>query len=403
MFSFKAFLPLILITSTAVDAIFVSRRTGKTTLSFATKINELGTLNVAERDRARAQAMKQGGQLGQRSSIMDSNTGVNYVVQVGIGSPATNYTLLLDTGSGNTWVGAGKPYVPTKTSRNTGEAVSVSYGSGSFSGEEWIDTITLSPSLVIRQQSIGVTSQASGIAHGLDGILGLGPINLTMGTVNGMNTVPTVSDNLHSQGTISKEVLGVYFIPESSSTTKSGELMFGGYDHSTIVGPVFYVPLTKTQLASDYWGIEQSISYGDDIIQPSTAGIIDTGTTLILIATNAFQEYKNMTGGTPDSVTGLLKITSEQYDNLKPLVFIVGSEPFVLTPNAQIWPRSLNTAIGGSADAIYLIVSDIGSPSGSGLDFVNGYTFLERFYSVYDTTKQSIGLAHTKFTFSENN
>jgi len=77
-----------------------------------------------------------------------------------------------------------------------------------------------------------------------------------------------------------------------------------------------------------------------------------------------------------DSATGLLKITNAQYDTLQSLVFNIGGTPFELTPNGQIWPRSLNTAIGGSSDAIYLVVSDIGTPSGSGLDFMNGYTFL---------------------------
>jgi hypothetical protein len=74
-----------------------------------------------------------------------------------------------------------------------------------------------------------------------------------------------------------------------------------------------------------------------------------------------------------------------------------------LTPNAQIWPRSLNSAIGGSADKIYLIVGDIGSNSGSGLDFINGYGFLERFYSVYDTTNNRVGFATTPFTDANTN
>jgi len=42
--------------------------------------------------------------------------------------------LIVDTGSSNTWVGAEAPYVETSTSVNTGEPVTVSYGSGSFSG-----------------------------------------------------------------------------------------------------------------------------------------------------------------------------------------------------------------------------------------------------------------------------
>lgn len=32
-------------------------------------------------------------------------------------------TLQLDTGSSNTWIGAGKPYTPTSTSKNTGNSV----------------------------------------------------------------------------------------------------------------------------------------------------------------------------------------------------------------------------------------------------------------------------------------
>ena len=91
---------------------------------------------------------------------------------------------------------------------------------------------------------------------------------------------------------------------------------------------------------------------------------------------DAFQKYQSLTGGTPDSATGLLSITSDQYVNLLPLVFEIGGLPYVLMHNVQIWPRFLNTVIGGNSDTIYLIVSDIGSNFGSGLDFMNGYTFL---------------------------
>jgi cathepsin E len=59
--------------------------------------------------------------------------------------------------------------------------------------------------------------------------------------------------------------------------------------------------------------------------------------------------------------------------------------------------------IGGTAGSIYLIVSDNGSNSGSGLDFINGQAFLERFYSVYDTANQRVGLATTPFTTATTN
>ena len=159
---------------------------------------------------------------------------------------------------------------------------SVSYGSGSFSGEEWTDTVTLGSGLVIENQSIGVASSAFGFP-GFDGILGLGPVDLTSHTVSNEGTVPTVLDNLLSQGTISIEALGTYYVTVSEPNS-NGTLTFGGYDSSVISGPVKYVPLTTTSPASDYWGIDQSISYDGTTVLSSTAGIIDTGTTLILIA-----------------------------------------------------------------------------------------------------------------------
>jgi cathepsin E len=76
---------------------------------------------------------------------------------------------------------------------------------------------------------------------------------------------------------------------------------------------------------------------------------------------------------------------------------------FGLTPNGQIWPRALNADIGGVAGTIYLIVGDIGNDSGSGLDFINGQTFLERFYSVFDTANKRVGLASTPFTSATTN
>ena len=76
---------------------------------------------------------------------------------------------------------------------------------------------------------------------------------------------------------------------------------------------------------------------------------------------------------------------------------------FGFSPDAQTWPRELNTLIGGTTAFIYLVINDLGTPSGSGLDFVLGFTFLERFYTVYETVNQLIGFAQTEFTDVEIN
>ena len=44
---------------------------------------------------------------------------------------------------------------------------------------------------------------------------------------------------------------------------------------------------------------------------------------------------------------------------------------YELTPNAQIWPRALNSTLGGDESKIYLVVADLGSDVGQGLDFIS--------------------------------
>ncbi|KAG1820843.1 aspartic peptidase domain-containing protein [Suillus subaureus] len=392
-------LPALAFLSLSASALPHARAASSTAaLKLAVRINSYGIKNIAAADRARIQTLQAGGS----SSVNATNDVMIYTADIGVGSPATYYTLLIDTGSSNTWIGANKAYVPTSTSHDTGGTFYVTYGDNSYvSGEEYTDTVTLNSDLVIDNQSIGVASKSDGMGD-LDGILGVGPVDLTEGTVSNADEVPTVTDNLYAQKKISSEVLGVFFAPASSDDS-SGELTFGGYDASKITGGINYVPITSTSPASDYWGIDQSISYGSKPILDETAGIVDTGTTLILIASDAFAKYQAATGATLDETTGLLEISSEQYDQLSSLYFTIGGVTYELTPNGQIWPRSLNSAIEGTTDGIYLIVSSTGSLSGSGLDFTNGYCFLERFYSVYDTTNSRVGFATTKYTYATTN
>ncbi|KAG0708529.1 acid protease [Suillus ampliporus] len=378
--------------------------THKISLSLAAKFKAAGVTNIAAADRARARVLRQATTIGKRdaNASITNVPAIGYVIQAGIGNPVKHYQLLVDTASGNTWIGADQSYTITNTSNDTENTVSVTYGTGNFSGVEYLDTVTLGP-LSITQQSIGVASKSAGF-QGVDGVLGIGPVGLTKGTVSNVDTVPTVMDNLFSQGTIGSEILGVYFVPASEDDA-TGTLTFGGWNNSLITSGITYTPITSTSPARSYWGIDQSITYGDSALLSSVSGIVDTGTVLILIASDAFNTYQSATGATLDEATGLLKITSDQYSNLKSLIFTIGGTAFTLTPNAQIWPRSMNIVISGKSndESIYLIVADIGSKSDSTFDFINGYTFLERFYSIFDTTNQRVGFATTAYTESTVN
>ncbi|KAH9486087.1 Polyporopepsin [Psilocybe cubensis] len=380
-------------------------------LPISRRANITGGLDLLKHDRARARYMKAktiARVYGNSFHTLDvigepvENDEVEYIATVGVGSPPTYYSLAVDTGSSNTWIGAGKAYKKTGTSTQTSNQVDVGYGLGSFSGTEYLDMVTLAPGLVIKNQSIGVASTSKGF-EGIDGILGIGPVDLTVGTLSDKSVrVPTVTDNLFSQGVISSNEIGISFEPTTGQNKHDGVITWGGTDSTRFTGTISYIPLTKTFPASEFWGIDQSIRYGaSTTILSSGAGIVDTGTTLILLATDAFNKYQAATKSQPDSNTGFLTLPASSYSNLESLFFSAGGHTFEFTSNAQIWPRSLNTNIGGVAANIYLIIADAGTDAPG--DFVNGFTFLQRFYSVYDTANGRVGLAQTPFTKSTSN
>ena len=118
-------------------------------LSVAKRVNTTSAKDVLRIDQARAAALRaraarKNGIFSifdeDASSISVTNQAVDYVASIGVGSPATtcmyfNFglsgdltkrnldSLLIDTGSSNTWVGAGQSYVQTSTSQDTGDSV----------------------------------------------------------------------------------------------------------------------------------------------------------------------------------------------------------------------------------------------------------------------------------------
>ncbi|GJE97843.1 aspartic peptidase A1 [Phanerochaete sordida] len=397
----------------------VTIRSAPISIPLARQFNLTGAKTVLELDQARARFLKHGSASKSKTrakgaaatgavTVPVTNGVVTYTVAVDVGSPATTYNLIVDTGSSNTWVGADfeNPYFITSTSQDTGAEVFVEYGSGLFLGEEFLDTVSIGGVLNIAKQSIGAAEFAEGF-DGVDGILGIGPTDLTSGTTSDGGLVPTVLDNAFSLGLISTKEIGISFAPTTNTSTVNGELIFGGVDTSKFTGELTNVPITTVSPASEFVGINQTITYGSadgTTVLASTAGIVDTGTTLLLLATDAVQTYQSLTGAVLDDVnTGLLQITPAQFANLQSLFFHIGDTTFEFTPNAQLWPRSLNTAIGGEADAIYLIVSDLGSPSGEGLDFINGFGWLERHFFVFNSANNTVSFATTQFTDATSN
>ncbi|GAB1521960.1 hypothetical protein RhiTH_005059 [Rhizoctonia solani] len=363
--------------------------------------------NITGKDRARLNTFQNTTALF--GVVPAVNQDVAYTVQVLIGNQS--YNLIVDTGSGNTWIGAGKPYHPSSTSIRDGRAVSVTYGSGTFSGVQYNDTIVLG-NLTDSDQSISVATQAQGF-EGYDGILGLGPATLTAGTLAGTNAlIPTVMQTLKSQGSIEQNVLGVYFQPlvGSNVTELNGELSLGGPDPSRYTGNITFTNVTSNYPYSLYWGIDiDTITYDGDnnktILTNAAPAIIDTvgtesplsnspltpqikGTTLTYIPTATMNAFLAVSDGRIDPDTNLPAFQTKPSSNI---TFIISGTSLTLSPDQYLVSQEQYPLFGLNQTFFYAWFGD-GGASGT-VNFIIGQKFLEHFYSVYDTTNSRVGFA----------
>ncbi|KAG2365274.1 aspartic peptidase domain-containing protein [Suillus spraguei] len=369
-----------------------------------------GTINLVQHDKARVATFRDYNMHGRRAeSICMTYSQGRYIIALNVGSPPTTYNLVVDTGSGVTWIGARTPY--GETGVNTGQGVKETYGGGlfpnqvSFSGTFVVDTVTLGD-LTIPNYELAVASTVSSFGD-FDGILGLGPRDLTVSTLTNdpLASYPTFTDWLVTASAIRQNIVGIFFQPFRTGDGDTGQLVFGEPDYTKCTSNIVYTDITNTRRSQRYWGLDQRITYGNrdiNILFP-TAGIIDTGCNFIYIASDAYGRYRAATGATINKRNGLLRITPRQYSALQELKFHIGNGVFSLSPNAQIWPRSLNHRIRAEKDDIYLIIKSLSGATGAGLDFIIGWTFMQRFYTVLDRDNRKIGFAMTPFTYDTSN
>ncbi|KAJ7678780.1 putative cathepsin E [Mycena rosella] len=328
--------------------------------------------NIVAHDNARLNHYFKKSPVSELASAPVINEIFSYIAETVVGSQTFN--LIIDTGSSNTWVGATTKFVAGSTGKSTGDSVEVSYGSGSFSGTEFTDTVSIGGTGVTGQ-SIGVAKTSSGF-EGTDGIVGFGPVDLTEDTVSGVSTVPTFMQNLVSQGVISENILGVSFAPLSGSDEEdtNGELTFGGVDDSKFTGSITY-----TTAVAPYWGVSVSkFAFGSTSLGTTTAsGIVDTGTTLLYVPTTIYTKFLSTSGGKLDNNSGLVN-------------FVVGGTTFSLTPTQYLVPTAQYSNWGISGSGFYTYIADGGSEAPN---TILGMTFLENFYSVYDVANNRVGLA----------
>ncbi|KAG2360287.1 aspartic peptidase domain-containing protein [Suillus spraguei] len=342
MFSVSSLLVLLAFSITGSP---VEVRNSFITLPMTRRSTFSNVTDILRHDEARVAAFMEYSTHGRRADVP-----LRYYLDMG-------YTVSVDIG----WppITCKNPYV-SLTGVNTGVSAEVHYDFGTFQGILFRDALSFTE-LTVHKMLFGVTVTSQGI--GIDGTLGIGPRVSSLDALQHENvparTIPSVTDYLFGQDTIRQPVVGIFFKPIITNFVNDGELTFGGADPTKYTSAIGYTHITATPRSSLNWGIDQEIYYGNREIMHRTAGVVDCGTTFFTLP----PRYQAATGGIVNAVNDLLQISAQQYNHLRALNFHIDLVCQFCQPS---------------------------HPFGIGYDFIMGYVYLQRFYTVFDAHNSQI-------------
>ncbi|KAI9470774.1 MAG: aspartic peptidase domain-containing protein [Benjaminiella poitrasii] len=217
-----------------------------TTVAYAAKIIK-APFTAAERKTLTAAAADKEGKkmLEAPVDVPLENIDLAYLIDISIGTPPQPFSLLLDTGSSSTWApvyGCGQAcgfplhsFVTdnSTTLKITDDLFSIQYGEGFSAGYYAQDVITIN-GVPVPQANFAISNLNDGdlTVNGADGILGLGPDELTVYNNPEHKIVPTLVTSMFQQDIIEHNMFSVYFQPvnfnDNEQNRINGEIVFGG-------------------------------------------------------------------------------------------------------------------------------------------------------------------------------
>lgn len=310
-----------------------------------------------------------------------------YWGKIQVGSPAQEFTVIFDTGSGNLIIPGSnckseactshKRYDPSTSSSSLqvtkgGKSVkedtedkkeaSVKFGTGRIHGMFYKDKLCLG-SACMNANFIATTQETEMpfVQCTFDGIMGLGFSDLSMGP--GFNMVDDLT------GVMSQNKFSVYLTDDGGS-----EINFGGYKRSQAASDMFWVPVNK----ESYWQIAIDDVTFNNVKTGLCSGCqvaVDTGTSLLAGPSSVVENL-----GTKLNV----KDDCSNFDSLPMLGFAAGEKVLNLKPDDYIDK-------GSDGCSVSLMTLDVPPPKGP--LFVFGDPFLRRFLTVYDRDGPQVGFA----------
>ncbi|CAO3570748.1 unnamed protein product [Mortierella alpina] len=234
--------------------------------------------------------------------IVDVMPDLEYHGSVSVGTPAQAFKLNFDTGSSDIWFPSTAckatacrkhtRFNPERSStfENDGRSWAITYGDGSgASGVLGVDLVDVGGISV--RQTIGLaTAESSSFGSSpSDGLFGLG-----FASIESVKGVSTFLDNAIAAEALALPVVSVFLPSQRLFNGLGGQYLFGGIDSTKYTGELTYVPVTK----KGYWQVAiEDVGYNGQSLGVASQGIVDTGTTLIIVGDEAAASIHSNIGG----------------------------------------------------------------------------------------------------------
>jgi len=318
-----------------------------------------------------------------------------YFGRVSVGSPAQNFVVVYDTGSGNLLIPGedcashacavhdrfSRKHSSTAQEMNCdgsdvdsrgADELTITFGTGSISGNCMRDKICIGSSCTVGSFIASTEESESPFAEfKFDGVLGL--------AMPSMSNSPEFSlmTRMGKDKALQKPLFSVFL---SDASNEDSEITFGEIKREHMEGELFWMDVATP---SGYW----EVSIDDIALDDKPTGIcencrvaVDTGTSELAGPSEVIRRLRELLGVNSDC---------SNYHKLPQLGFVMTGHVMSLEPQDYVY----KTLAGKSCDVSLM---DLDVPPPKGPLFVFGIPFLQKYYSVYDHENSRVGFAIAK-------
>ncbi len=325
--------------------------------------------------------------------------GFSAPVTIGSGGSAQTFEVVIDTGSGSLGVASSTcsncdsvspTYTPASSATNEGVTWSLTYGSGSWTGAIYSDTVTFGGTSVTLEFASITTQSGFFIA---ENCAFSSSTPLTQGILGLAYSEP----NFPSFGTVS----GKYF---ALLLCESGGLLWVSSTDSTYyTSAPSYTPITTESPQQVHYTVSVTgMSLGSTSIGTSFGtSIVDSGTTVSQIPSAIYSSLTTLLGENSvfsSAFPSLLGNPSNCYSSPSYTTYELNTQLPQLTINLNDVTLTLNAIdsyirqiiVSGT---VYYCMGVTSSPSNQAVQTILGWTFMNQFVTIFDQPNTRVGFA----------